>query len=601
MLNPHLMLASNRYEGGGWLRCKSCRGGLRRWPSIAQPSPNPSLASSQSDGGALPWLHSPPYVVRGLAGGCAMARRDGGLLPIGSVGTPNNWTKRIWIPTIGREHAADYEKLKTKLDVLQTARDHGASVLPKRSERALNEIQLRIIEEIFRGIALLNQFLADQVGAAIDDILSLRVPRLDETAEKAAMDRAFDRAAMEHRQEMQALAEKEVEAHVDLRYFKANNNLHRAAKYKASILLPLAQIAAVLVIESVFNGLLLQDISTQGAVGGVSMALGISAVNVGFGWIGGLVGWRLLGHRKLSAKAFGLIVTLVALTVGATWNIGVGHFREAVTELVASGAHGRDIMKSAGSALKHAQEHGVFGFSGLYSWLLFLLGLGSHLFASFKSWDGIADRYWDYASQDRSYERARREFAEAIGVIEHNVHAAVEEVIQAGVNKTKSSEATAAEIEGCLELALQREKEVRDSELDWVRKGEALLRAYREENEKVRMPNTSPDYFAVFPTVDDYRRGALGLTANQTAYHSATTALAERLDRLRDVLANARLDVEENARIERRLRVHADGVLATASTRIGDLESDLKARADRAIDRKKNLSDNGLQPAPVTP
>jgi hypothetical protein len=530
-----------------------------------------------------------------------MARRKGRILPIGSMGTPNNWTKRIWIPTIGREHAADYERLKSKLDVLQIARNHGASGLPKQSDKSPNEIQLRIIEEIFRGIALLNQFLADQVGAAIDEILSLRVARLDETAEKAAMDRAFDRAATEHRQELQALAEKEVEAHVDLRYFKANNNLHRAAKYKASILLPLAQIAAVLVVESVFNGLLLQDISAQGAVGGVSMALGISAVNVGFGWIGGLVGWRLLGHRKLNAKAFGLVVTIAALAVGIAWNIGVGHFRDVVTELVASGVRGRDIMKSAGSALKHMQEHGVFGFSGPYSWLLVLLGLGSHLFASFKSWDGIADRYWDYASQDRSYERARREFAEAIGAVEQNVHEAVEEVIQTAADKTKRSEATAVDIEGCLELALQREKEVRDSELDWVRKGEALLRAYREENEKVRMPNTSPAYFMMFPSVDDYRRGALGLSAEHTAYQSATTALAERLDRLRDVLANARLDVEENARIERRLRVHADGVLATASKRIGDLEDDLKSRADKAIDRKKNLSDSGLQPTPVTP
>ena len=90
------------------------------------------------------------------------------------AGAADKWPKHLSIPALGREHAADHERLKQRLKLEQQARDDGAHGLPHKDDRDLNAMQRRICEEIFRGIAGVHRFLAEQLARAAQLLAGLR-------------------------------------------------------------------------------------------------------------------------------------------------------------------------------------------------------------------------------------------------------------------------------------------------------------------------------------------------------------------------------------------------------------------------------------------
>ena len=110
-----------------------------------------------------------------------MATNDNkaGILPLGG-GASDKWPKHLAIPLLGREQVADHERLKQKLKLEQQARDDGAHGLPHKDDHDLNAMQRRICEEIFRGIASVHRFLAEQLARAAQLLAGLRPLGIDE-------------------------------------------------------------------------------------------------------------------------------------------------------------------------------------------------------------------------------------------------------------------------------------------------------------------------------------------------------------------------------------------------------------------------------------
>jgi len=528
-----------------------------------------------------------------------MREKMAGVLPTSSGATsgakPDRWARQFSIPPLGRDLFPNYEGLKQRLKVVQAAHDDGALGLPHRDDRELNETQLRICNEIFRGIARAHQFLAQQFALAAQLLGKVKPPMLDEALEQSRLDQLATRSLSEHRSELTDLKEHELEALLDLRYFRASHRLQRAAVYRASPHGLISLLALLMLVESAFNGLLLRKISDQGWIGGIFIALLISAVNVGLGLAAGGFGWRLIGHVKLANKLLGAAIAAGALVTAFIWNLYIAHFRE-VAEAAAAQYAGAALPQAALDAWRHVRDQGFFGIHTMYSWALLLLGLGAHLLVSKEAWDHLADRYYDYMKVDRRYQRARDAFADAMAEVEDNGRAALEEALEDIDGVLADSRLAVAQARHVNEQAHQRDADVSACESEWVRQGEALLHAYREENRKVRHEGTQPAYFDRVPSLADYRSGRFGEAAERAELHGDLVSVEARLAAFRDHVAATEAAARENDQIAKRLRLHADARLARLADDLRRIEAEVLQAADRAVARRRDE-----EPPPGTP
>jgi hypothetical protein len=512
-----------------------------------------------------------------------------GFLPAGGAAAPDKWSKQLSIPPLGRDHLADHERLKHRLKLEQQARDDGAHGLPHKDDRDLNAMQRRICEEIFRGVAALHRFLAEQFGRTAQLLVGLRPAPLDETLEKARIEQVVARTLNEHRSELIDLKERELDALLDLRYFRANNRLQRAAVYRASPHGLASLLALLMLVESGFNGLLLRKISDEGWIGGIFIALLISAVNLALGIAAGGFGWRLMGHVRLQTKLLGAGVATACLAVAVIWNIYVAHFRE-VAELAASQYAAGALPQAALDAWRHVRSEGLFGLHTMYSWALLVLGLGAHLLVSKESWDHLGDRYFDYMKVDRRYQQARDAFADGMVEVEENTRAAMEDTLAALDQAVAESARAAAQARHVNEQAHQRHADVLDAEAEWVRQGAALLQAYREENLKVRHEGTEPGYFRTFPSLPDYRNGRFGESVETAELKGSLASVEARLAAFRDNLKATEEVVRENGQIAKRLRLHGEGLLAQLGDGVRVIEAEVLQIADRSVSQRRDLA-----------
>jgi hypothetical protein len=494
----------------------------------------------------------------------------------------------LWLPELNAAFRPDVETLKRELHVLENARDDGRANRPGPEERNLNEGQTRIVNRVFKGVALMNQFLAEQLGASVTAARRAMPRPLEADAARAEIETRINETLHGRRGELARLRERELETLRDLNYFRRRHDLNRSAAYRESPYLFAAVLIGMLVLESVLNAFLLRRISEQGWVGGVVIATLISAVNVGLGVLAGGVGWRLAGHRMPMVKAAGYIVSAVAFLLAFYWNIYVAHFREVAETAAAAGqAGGATIAASAINALDHIRERGLFGFGTLFSWGLFAVGLGVHLFASKEAWDDMADRYWDYKRYDQAFVHARDHYHHAVEDLREDAAANARTVVEALERTHAGQEEQKNQIVGLNDMAVQRWAEVRDAEGEWARKGAVLLQAYRDENLAVRTA-PPPAHFATMPTADDFRQGrgfgeaedaaaarrdierALGeirelseraeqvQAANASSMAQVKTRLAEAVARLEERLEGVRQSAEREAESNLARRPAAD-------------------------------------------
>jgi hypothetical protein len=502
----------------------------------------------------------------------------------------------LWIEELGQNERADFGRLKRELRVLEAAQDDGRRNQPPASAATPTGTELQIVGRVAQGLRDVNAALAHALGEAAAAAGRRVPPALTPDHARAEIDSRIGHVLAEHRTDLVALREEELETQRDLNYFRRRHNLHRAASYRESTLLPFAILVGAFVIESFANAFLLRRISEQGWVGGVVLAAVISIVNISLGVVGGGVGWRLVGHRFPVQKALGWVVSVGALVLAFFWNIYAAHFREVAEAAVDTGTNA-NLAGHAVDALAHIRAHGILGLTSLFSWGLFALGLLVHLAASREAWDDMADRYWDYRRYDRSYRTARLDYEDAVASARADAVEASREVLAGLEAQYAPASHDRDRLLALAELAQRRLAEGRDAEAEWVRQGGAMVKAYRDENAQVRS-DPAPAYFIRPVPPDAYRLGVSGAVPAAAAELEASRANAERAE------AAIRADADRAA------HVHADNLTALAGLkayvteaadalqgRIDTLKSTIDREADANLNRRAIAPD--AEPGPT--
>lgn len=426
--------------------------------------------------------------------------------PVGEWNPDGRWTKthRIWIPEINDDVDAELQRIGRDLKLEDRAREDGRTNKPSRTDKSLNEVQLGVCSKIHSGILMLNQFLDREVDVALKHARALVPQALDLEQVKDRTATAIDRMFGEHRPVLVSTRTKDLESNRNLRYFASRNGLHRAAQYDESVVKVFGIIVGMFVLESIINGTLFAQVASAGFVGGAILAGMISAINILLGIAAGLWGWRNTGHRFGNRRAIGWAIMVPCHVAALIWNLFVAHYREVAEALAASDNF--DLNPSQiGATVTHIHTYGLLGIESVQSWALLLLGIFIHFIAAKEGWDDIADRYPDYKKYDLRAKEDHQEFEEALRSLRDEVRDAVEEIEAQAKGTVASARAAQGSMAELLELALERQQEVRDSENEYVEGGNRLLRLYRETNLDVRDKATAPDYFETYPGAEEYR------------------------------------------------------------------------------------------------
>jgi len=464
------------------------------------------------------------------------------------MGDDGNWQKTVWIPQINDESINRFERLKQQLNLEKVAADDGAQNLPSHEETTINAKQLEVCNQVFGGILMLNEFLAEQIALALQNARALMPPKLDIDHTAGEIDGAIEGLFAENRPHLLDLRKTDLRKGRELRRFKFENGLTREAVDKGSIVMVIALIMAMFLIESFINGFLFKDVVSAGLVGGMVLAGFISAINIVSGLSAGYIGWRFLGHRKTTIRIIGGVVTFLCHTIALVWNVLIAHFREVAEIYSNSNSFNFDPSVLTHATVAHIRDNGFFGVESVPSWGLLVLGVFIHFIAAKEGWDDIADRYPDHTEHHHRGVVAHEEFQGAMHEMRNKGRSAIEHVeavFRSAISRTRGCyEATAA----LLELAVQRQSEVRNSEDKWVSDGNRLLRFYREINVQIRDPGTAPAYFETFPSAADYRRrtfgGGLAPSDDVLAQADAVATSVQEIRSLRDTAKKTLDDAE---------------------------------------------------------
>ncbi len=205
--------------------------------------------------------------------------------------------------------------------------------------------------------------------------------------------------------------------------FRLEQGRNADADYPESRMWHWGILVALVVLESLVNGLFFGANVEGGLLAGTSYAVLISVVNVGaLGWVlAAMV--RQIHHRDFRRRIGGMAGLGAVLVVAVFWNLFVAHYREALphdyppapdTTLVAQSAVAQPAQTDSlpetcwrGPDENDADQEALclfraspFGLNGFYSYMLLLIGLAMCAAAA-MDWFKTDDPYPGYGRRER--------------------------------------------------------------------------------------------------------------------------------------------------------------------------------------------------------
>lgn len=191
---------------------------------------------------------------------------------------------------------------------------------------------------------------------------------------------------------------------IELQQFRARHGDRigdRTPDIKRNVEQTVAILLFVMILESGFNALLFKDAQASGLMGGMMIAVGVSAVNVLFGLMGGFFGLRFLNHPHIAAKIFGGFIAATCVAAGIFLNFFVAHFRDAV-ELGLMGASAAGTLAEfsmltiePGTVIANMFPN-IFAMHSFVALGLLFMGMIVFGIAIYEGYDRISDRYPGY-------------------------------------------------------------------------------------------------------------------------------------------------------------------------------------------------------------
>ena len=371
-----------------------------------------------------------------------------------------------------------------ELDLVGLARKNGSHELPREGDTQpdsphemidqwISSYQAKATTGFQNQMAPINQRVAD---IDMEEHMSAAQNLPSELSQKLSLELQRSQEAME----ADYKAYRKVDS--DLRSFKAEHGITRAANYPESYSLAYAVLALIVLSQTSVNAWFFAQGSDLGFLGGAMQALifGLIDILISFN-VGKTLPWMSSGRRVYAAGA-GLAAVFLAAWI-PTFSLGVAHYRDAMLS----------DPDSAGRVAVQTFSSSPFGLSDSMTWVLFVFGIALSITAALSGlrFDDSAPGYGDLDRRTRKRERAYRAHREDMIQAGHEIFAAcqgkLDEILRevrrdldVFENSIQTKEALLANVPVFFE---QCEKI-----------GNALIRAYRDENLKVRT-TPAPAYF----------------------------------------------------------------------------------------------------------
>ncbi|MCG6941132.1 MAG: hypothetical protein LJE69_07770 [Thiohalocapsa sp.] len=388
------------------------------------------------------------------------------------------------IPSTSVFPEIDAEKLAADLNVVQLGRERGTAELPASDDDTLDPVEAKVVAEVNRlRVMGLNRFeehmetYARRLREASNSKAELRTLAETTVTDYQTSVAIHHNALANHRQRV-------MERHVERQWFIADNRLRRTAYDRNSLTFSLGLAGFLVLVEAAMNGYFFSASNTLGLLGGMSVAVIISIVNVGFSLSAGYLA-RNVNHVRWPRKLAGWLVVLLIIAAALVFNVAVAHFRDAAGTLPWDAAVLRAIetFRADPTALRSFE-----------SWLLLCVGLLVCLLAFWKGY-AISDPYPDYGRVQHRWELAREDYAEsaegALRDLEDLRNAAADDLEEARRTLTSNISEAIDILYARAGLAKQLDAFLDHAQLVV----DQLLAEYRSANRAARQSTTAPAHF----------------------------------------------------------------------------------------------------------
>ena len=393
------------------------------------------------------------------------------------------------------------ENIADRLDLKKNGAKRGSNEQPRSVDENPDDIELSIAREI-------HGFGVNAHGSLLNHLASHRA-RMESILSQDGVDRVrgfaqgtTTKMLTQVRTGTGALFNKRkdlVLSDRDLNGFMETNHLTRPASYPKSHFSLFSFLVLLLVAESGFNAFLIGDASEFGVLGGFVEMIAISLVNLIMGFAIGHFVLPQFSRRSFLWGPVFLVVLLVGATALASFNLFVGHYRDAIS--VASSDLG--IVDFGAQALQRVL-HEPLGLQDFKSWLFMMMGLIFSAAALIDGWKWD-DPYPGYGPRDRQHKKLVNDYGRLYQRLTQDLVKLVEDC--------------KAEIDEIAERASQHKQELitiqlRGNDLreklqryyDQLEKdGQYLLQVYRQANLAARSSDP-PEYFKTTFTIEESER-----------------------------------------------------------------------------------------------
>ena len=227
-------------------------------------------------------------------------------------------------------HAPSAKELVDLFRLKQRGRQRGRDNLPAAQQPTLDDVETGVVDH------------CNRLYAAKRDEYQKNRPIFEERmrppAENLGADALVERACKEmkdavarERPDLEGLAREAQDAIGELNRFRREEGRTADADFPDSPTLHLGILAALLVVETLINGLFFGANLVDGWLAAMSYAALISVVNVGaLGYVAAMM-FREVAHRDPRRRVGGMTALVVIAAVALSWNLFVAHYREALS------------------------------------------------------------------------------------------------------------------------------------------------------------------------------------------------------------------------------------------------------------------------------
>ncbi|MBZ7925002.1 hypothetical protein LAC81_30150 [Ensifer adhaerens] len=374
----------------------------------------------------------------------------------------------------------DVDKLERTLELEEKGTRNGKANTPKEDSRDQDEVE--------RGIAERIESLRDDAYQVLEGHLSTygtRLRNLDfdghfnriQVVNNASVD-DFRADVATGRDELHGLRKDLRESDVELANFRKLNGLElRVARTKGRMatILKWCVILALLIVETMVNGIYLAKGNDQGLVGGIGYAFSFAFANVVSTVVLGLFVVPRVVHRSFWWKLVGLLGIAAWLTVALGLNLVMAHYREV--SATAFDNVGRIVMERLTNA--------PLVMNDIDSWVLFASGVLFSTIALIDSllmkdpYPGYADTYTRYVDARDDYIDRKADLIDQLKGIRDDHNQKVDGIILALSQRRKEC---AAIIDSRTRMIKQFSEHQNHLEVS----GRRLFATYREANRATR-------------------------------------------------------------------------------------------------------------------